>query len=270
LIQEIQSLLGRHGVGPEALAGALEEALFDIGATGKERDALPEEIRSCLLGLVLSKIFARGSVLWISLRTDTGIAVSPDLLVTAHALWAKALHLAARYGVDAAAAAEALAGATHTTAEELAGSGGVREARKIRDVRNYLFATYMYTIFGIAGRQGSIHTLHLDTEDLDTNGLSDKGAFLEVLERGIYCREFLAAMPPKGRSVAIARYILGYSWPETARALGCSINTAQKALSTGVRKAFATCMQDLRRARHRTLVEIEIGKKKARRARAEG
>ena len=42
-------------------------------------------------------------------------------------------------------------------------------------------------------------------------------------------------MPTKAKSVAIARYVLGYSWPETAGALGSTVNAAQKALSVGVR-----------------------------------
>jgi len=91
--------------------------------------------------------------------------------------------------------------------------------------------------------------------------LSDRGSFLEVLESGIHCRELLDAMPPKGKSVAYTRYIVGYSWRETAGALGSSVNAAQKALSTGVRKALGTCMQELRKARDSKRVDIEISKK---------
>ena len=68
-------------------------------------------------------------------------------------------------------------------------------------------------------------------------------------------------MQPKGKSVAYTRYIVGYSWRETAGALGSSVNAAQKALSAGVRKALGTCMQELRKARDSKRVDIEISKK---------
>ena len=166
-----------------------------------------------------------------------------------------------------AAAEEALAAATHATADKLASSGEGTEREEIRDVRNYLFATYMYRIFDIAGKQGSSQTDYVDMENWVSNRkLTDKGTFLDGLESGIYCRELLDAMPPRAKSVAIARYVLGYSWPETAGALDSSVNAAQKALSNGVQIAIATFVQKVRRARHRKPVDIEIGKKRNKKA----
>jgi DNA-directed RNA polymerase specialized sigma24 family protein len=265
LFEEIRPLVNLHGVGTETLVAALEAALLEVG-TG-ENDVSREELRSTLLGLVLWKIFGRGSALWIASKTEAGHEVPLDLLVLAFAMWEGAVNLATKYGVDTAAAAEALAAATHATADKLAGSGVAREGNKIRDVRNYLFASYMYTIFNIAGKHGSSQPDYVDMEDWVANREdSDKGAFLEVVESGVYCRELLEAMPPKARSVAIARYVLGYSWSETAGALGSSINAAQKALSIGVRRAIGTCMQELRRARHRKPVDIETRKKRGKKA----
>ena len=195
-----------------------------------------EELRSTLFELILWKIFGRGAALWIGSRTEAGHEIPQDVLVTAHSMWKGAVNLAAKYGVDTAAAEEALAAATHATADQLASSGEGTEREEIRDVRNYLFATYMYRIFDIAGKQGSSQTDYVDMENWVSNRkLTDKGTFLDGLESGIYCRELLDAMPPRAKSVAIARYVLGYSWAETAGALDSSVNAAQKALSNGVR-----------------------------------
>ena len=260
LIEEIGPLVARHGVGPETLAGALDQALLEVGASGKDKEVCAEELRSCLLGLVLWKIFGRGP--WIRSKTGAGHEVPPDVLVTAYAMWGKAESLATRYGVDAAAAAEALAAAAHAITEKLAGSGQEEKGKEICDIGNYLFATYMNLIIGIAGKQGSSQTDYVDMDDwVASRDLSDRGSFLEALESGIHCRELLDAMQPKGKSVAYTRYIVGYSWRETAGALGSSVNAAQKALSAGVRKALGTCMQELRRARDSKRVDIEISKK---------
>lgn len=264
LIGEIRPLVSRHGVGTETLVAALGDALLEVGTS--EKDVSREELRTTLLGLVLWRIFGRGSALWIATKTEAGHEVPLDLLVLAFAMWEGAVNLATKYGVDTAAAAEALAAATHATVDKLAVRGVAKEG-KIRDVRNYMFASYMYTIFGIAGKHGSSQPDYVDMEDWVANREdSDKGAFLEVVESGVYCRELLEAMPPKARSVAIARYVLGYSWSETAGALGSSINAAQKALSIGVRRAIGTCMQELRRARQRKPVDTETRKKRSRKA----
>ena len=164
--------------------------------------------------------------------------------------------LAATYKVDQATAAAAFVEGTHATADELAGSTKVRHSKEIHNVRNYLLATYIYMILGIAGTQGSTQTSHVEIADSVANHeLSNKSAFLEGLESDIHCREFLDVMPPKGKSVAIARYILGYSWPKTARALNCSINAAHKTL-TSVRKAIGS-MKELRKARYCKQMDIE-------------
>ena len=226
LIEEIQPLLAPRGVGPEALTKALNEALLEI--SNKPMDGSPDDRRELLLGLILWKIFAKGSPLWISLKTAAGNSVPPDLLVAAYAMWRNASYVAARQEVDNAAAAEALVKATHATADRIA-NGRNSESEEIRDIRKYLFAAYRNAIVTLAGKQGLNRTDYVDMGDWIANReLSDRGAFVEAVESEILCRELLESMPPRGRSVAVARYILGYSWPETAGALDTSVNAAQR------------------------------------------
>jgi DNA-directed RNA polymerase specialized sigma24 family protein len=266
LIEEIRPVLARYGVGTETVARAFEEARVEVGASGKDRKVSRQELRSTLFGLVLWKIFGRRSAPWISSKTEAGHEIPHDVLVAAYSMWEGLVDLAARHGVDTAAAAEALTAATHATADKLACSGEGTEGDEIRDVRNYLLTSYVHRISYIAGKQGSTRTDYVDMESWVLNRkLSDKRAFLHGLENEIYCREFLDAMPAKAKSVAIARYVLGYTWPETAEALDSSVNAAQKALSSGVRIAIATC-QKVRRAWYLKPVNIEIGKLRRKKA----
>ena len=97
-------------------------------------------------------------------------------------MWEGAVDLAARYGVDTAIAAEALTAATYATADRLAVSGRETDG-KIRDVRNYLFATYMYRIFDIARKQSPSQANYVDMKNWVANSrLSDNWNFLEGLE----------------------------------------------------------------------------------------
>jgi hypothetical protein len=179
LIDEIQSV-APHELA--VLADAFRESLLEIG---ERRENSAEEFRSCLLGLILWKIFARGSALWINSQTKAGNAVSLDLLVAAYSMWKNALNLAKRHGVDAAAAAEVLVQVTHATADRIAGNSRNPDNEKIRNLRNYVFASYMYLISDIAAKQGSRQTDYVDMGDLISNReFSDRGAFLDVLESG--------------------------------------------------------------------------------------
>jgi len=260
-IDEIQPLLEPHGVRQEILAKALNEALLEI--RDKPDNGPPEEQRKLLLGLVLWKIFAKGSALWITLRTQAGNAVPPELLIAAYAVWKDAMNLAAKHGIDNAAAAESLVQVTHATADQMAKHGQDSEKGEIRDIRKYVFASYMYSIFALSAKQGSNRTDYVDMgEWIARREFSDRGAFEEAVESEILCNELLQAMPPRGRSIAVARYILGYSWPETAGALDTTVNAAQKALSTAVRQALGTCMRELRKMGHRKVAKVESHLKK--------
>jgi DNA-directed RNA polymerase specialized sigma24 family protein len=110
----------------------------------------------------------------------------------------------------------------------------------------------MYTVYRISDKQGTQRTEYIDMADWIANrDVSDRGKFLDVLETGIYWSEFLGAMQPRAQAVVMSRLALGYSWEETAGFLGSSVNAAQKALSSGVRKSVGICMRELRRGLHR-------------------
>jgi DNA-directed RNA polymerase specialized sigma24 family protein len=256
LIKEFQALLAQHGVGGETVLTAFNEALLEISST-KIRNSI-EELRSFMLGMVVWKIFARESSLWINPKTKAGHDVPLDLMVAAYSVWRNALNLAAKQGVDAAAAAEAFVQVTHATADRIVGGGRDKSSGEVRNARNYMFAAFMHLISRTTAKQGQKHTDYVDTDQwLAQWEFSDRGAFTEALESGVLCRELLNAMPPKARSVAIARYILGYSWEETAKSLGTSINAAQKALSSGIRNAFGVCMRELQKMGYHRMAEIE-------------
>jgi DNA-directed RNA polymerase specialized sigma24 family protein len=267
LLEEIQSLLAPHGVKAETVLTVFNETLFEIGSN-EIRNGM-EELRSYMLGTIVWKIFAPGSALWIHSQTKSGNEVPLDLLVAAYSVWRNALQLAAKQGVDAAAAAEALVQVTHATADRIVGEGRDKGIEAVRDARNYMFAAFMHLIPRIAAKQGLKQTSYVDMgEWLAKWEFSDQGAFLEALESGILCRELLNAMPPRAKSVAVVRYILGYSWEETADSLNTSINAAQKALSAGIRSAFGVCMRELQKMGFEKIAETEAHlmkkKKKAR------
>ena len=243
VIEEIEPLIASRGVGAEALSIAFEESLLEIGKISIGNSA--EEIRSRLMGLILWRLFGRKAAFWISAQTKAGNRVPLDLLVAAYSVWNNASNLAARYGMDAIAAAKVLIQVTHDTADLIAKNKRNSESEGIRDACDYIYTAYTYSIRRIVAKRGPSGMDSVDIDELIAKqDFSDQGAFLEVLNDGILCWELLNAMQPKGRSVAIARYILGYSWPEIADSLGTSINAAQKALSSGIRKAFEMCMQE--------------------------
>ena len=252
LIEGIQRLLAPHGVKAEAVSNAFNETLLDIDDNNIRSNI--EELRSFMLGTIVWKIFAPGSAPWINSQTKSGNAVPLDLMMAAYSIWRHAVHLAAEQGVDDAAAAEALVQVTHATADRIIGAGRNKKIGEVRDVRNYMFTAFMHLIPRIAAKQGSSRTDHVR---LGMWEISDEGTFLEALESGVLCRELLNAMPPRGKSVAIARYILSYSWEETAESLDTSINAAQKALSSGIRNAFGLCMREARKMGYHRIAEFE-------------
>src|SRR5262249_43470274 len=249
LRKEILPLIKLYGTKAEVLDGALEEAVAEVlgnaDLRGHDADALKESV----LELVLYKVFVTRSPLWICSRTDRGKEVPAKLLVAAYSVWREAEEFAARHSVDPAAAAEVLGKATYEIAEGVIRNGWRdREGKEIENVANYLFQTYMNRIFLVAHWDGSCVTDRLDAEDwLVEKRLSARGVAVNAHESGIFCRELMNWMPPRGQSVAMARFILGYNWSETAEALGISVSTAQKALSVAFKKVRGICLRDSRR-----------------------
>lgn len=245
LFQEMRCLLAPHGVRPEALAAAFNDVTRNQARTGFEA---VRDLREPLAGLVLWRLFGRESALWIHSKTQAGNEVTTDLLVAAYTMWTSAVNVASKQGVDSAAAAGALAQAVHATADKHAKNLQHPDLEPIGDIRKYIFASYMYSIYRMTRKEGVQQVEYVDmAEWVARRELSDQGAFLAALESRILCREVLEAMPPKGKSVAVARYILGYSWTETAGAMNSSVNTVQKALSSGIRKAVGACMNEIRK-----------------------
>jgi len=241
VFQRLQPVLIPYGMKTEELAKAVQEAVRESGKVEVEQ--------AQLFGVVLYKLLVRDSPLWISPHTPGGIDVPLELLVAAYAIWREAELFAWRHGVDGATAAEALVEATHATAEQLSRNDARdRTGETIGDLKSYLFTGYMRLISAIEKRLGSAETDYVDLADwVLEQEFSDMGDCLEALDNAVFCREFLGCMPREGRSAAVARYVLGYTWEETAEALGTSVNAAQKALSAGIRKAVGMCMRQLKK-----------------------
>ena len=107
-------------------------------------------------------------------------------------------------------------------------------------------------------KQGAGQINYIDMDKWIANrDLSDRGAFQGALESKILCRELMKFMQPMQESVTNCRLILGYSWTETAAVLDTTISAAQKALSSGIRRAFGTCMRELRKVGRQKPAEIE-------------
>jgi DNA-directed RNA polymerase specialized sigma24 family protein len=266
LREEIRLLVHLYDVRTAALDKAFEEALWEFGGGTTTGESRGEERRSRLLGIVLYKLFVANSPLWIRARTASGNEVPTELLVAAYAIWQEAEAFAERCNVDAAVAAEALAEATHAVADGAARNGWRdRKGEEIKDVGNYLFQTFGNRIVFIAGQAGLFRTDHMDMMDYFAEvQQSDKGLLLNGVESGIFCREVIDAMPPRGRSVAILRYMIGYTWPETAEALGITVGAAQKALSVGFKKVQGIGSRELQKEGDEN-VEPETPKRKNRR-----
>ncbi|MBN1566818.1 MAG: hypothetical protein JXA73_03160 [Acidobacteria bacterium] len=256
LLEEIKPLLVAHGIKSNILSDAFEEALLELAK--RENPESAEEVRSHFLELVLWKIFGNGDNLWIESRTNAGNSVSPEILATAYALWNDALSYAGNHGADASDAAEAIVQATHATADRLARNELDASTNEIRDLRKYIFAIYMSFMSKIAAKQGAGQLNYVDIDKWIANrDLSDRGAFQGALESKILCREMMNLMQPKQGSVAYCRLTLGYSWTETATVLDTTVSAAQKALSSGIRRAFGTCMRELRKVGRQKPADIE-------------
>jgi DNA-directed RNA polymerase specialized sigma24 family protein len=247
---------------------AFEDTLLEIGEKNIGNSA--DEIREHLTGYILWKLFARGAALWISAQTGTGSQVPLNVLVTAYALWKNALRVAARHRMDALTAADALVKVAHNTADLLSGNAGDSESMVIHDVYHYLYTGYVHMIRRIASGRAPNENNSVEIEAYIAKyrrEFSDRGASREALYHEILFEEVLGAMQPKGRSVVYAQYVLGYSWPETAKFLGISVNAARKALSFGIRTVMEIYGQELAGTRSRKIPNINAPHLKMKRMR---
>jgi hypothetical protein len=269
-IKEIQAILSPYGVGSKAVAAAFNEIRSEIGITPFRDDM--EDFRTYMLGTVVWKIFGRGNTPWICPETRSGNEVPVDLLVNAYSLWKHAVDLSELQGVDAAAAAEAYVRAVHITADRIASAKRHNEIGEIRDAPKYLFSTFRHQIPRIAGKQGP---KQIDTQVVsgprDRGDVSDQGAFMEAMERGVLCGELLKKIAPYGRTLMVARHLLGSSWKELAKCFDTSEKATRQALSIGIRNAFGLSMRELQKMGHHGIAEVEkylvMKNKKGRRGR---
>jgi DNA-directed RNA polymerase specialized sigma24 family protein len=177
--------------------------------------------------------------------------VSFDVLTTAYAMWRDAQRAAVGRGMDDMDAAEALIRVVHFIADRFAHGTGA----PIRNIRKYMFTGYVNELKRIAEKAGIVRPGKAKPK----KSHSDDGDFMAMLEKAILSGQILKSLPPTEGSAAVFRYLKGYSWEETATLLGLSSGAARKALSTGLRKIFGSCMRELRELSY---VEMTKAKKK--------
>lgn len=256
VFQEMQSILAPWKIDPLYLTAIFDEAIHEVQQRVPWDWETGEHLRLSVQSLILWKILAPRSALWIDSRTHAGNDVPLEFLAAAYSMWRPAETLAARHHVDSTTAGSTLAHVTHMAADRIAKMK--REPMPLAECRKYIFVSYRNAILEIVGLQGTHRTVYVDMANwVARRKTSDQGAFIGAIEDGILCSELLNAMPSKCKTAAVARYILGYSWQETADAMGTTVNTAQKELSLGIRQAVGACARKMRKMGHRKLNFIE-------------
>ena len=218
LVKKLHPLLEPYGIIKETIADAVEKSLAEIN------DGC--DIQPWLLSLVFWKIFDYKYFLLINPRTPSGNEVSFNVITAAHLLWREALQVAATRGRDDIEAAEALIRVVNVIAD----SRSRCKHSRIRNITNYIFTGYLNELSRITGKVGSVHLRNL------ADSHSDDGDFIARMENTLLWNEILAKLPEKEQAIAVFRYILGYSYKETATMMGLSCSYVRKILSRGIQK----------------------------------
>ena len=232
LFTTLQPVLTPYRISEKKLMTAIEKASWEVGET-------EGNVQTETMSLTLWNIFGNGSPLWISPRTPAGNTITLDVLATAYALWHDAQRVAVRRGLDSVDAAEALTRVVYQLADMI--SDGT--APEILSIRKYLFVSYARALSRIAENAGILCPSGQEKEE----NPSDGGAFIDELDNGILCYDLLRALPLKMRKAVIFRHLKGYTCMETADAIGMSRTAARKAIHDGLRKAYETCMKELKK-----------------------
>jgi hypothetical protein len=244
VIAELKPLVALHGIGVRRLSNAVREARQMV--SNKNANDEIDESRSHLIRMVLWKLFGQGESIWIHLATKAGNPIPSEILVETYSMWAEAIELAAKYRVDSAAAADAMAKAAYAITDRQANNQLQMKSEEIKNIRRYLFVTYLNKIHRIAAKQGLYQTDYVDLSDwVLSNDISDKGAFSKIMECGLLYNEFLETMDPDIKNIAHARISLGYSWAETANYTGLNMKTAQNIVSAATIDSIRTCIKEL-------------------------
>jgi hypothetical protein len=228
LFEELQPLLITHDKGPDELANALKEAHQSM-LVNYLNDRRQDQ-RAVLLQLTLWHLFGKKESLWIHTTTKAGNEVPTKVLVEAYFVWESAVKIARKCGVDAAVAAEVMAIAVHATADQKAKDRA--NPNGIRDIRKYIFASFMHAIHLLASNQGMFLTYQWDFAYFSrAHAFSDRGAFADFMDRKIMYKEFWDSLDPDPKHIAHARFVLECSWVETAEFTQIPKKIAQKTLS---------------------------------------
>jgi hypothetical protein len=242
LFEKMLPLLKAHNKGEDELYTAIKQAneAMRLGFWGTSL----QEMQSVLLQITLANLFARREPLWIHTRTESGNNVPAEILIEAYSLWGKARKIAREWGVDSAAAADAMAKATHSVVDQRANNKENQET--IRDVRKYIFASFRHETYVVALKQGIHKTIHIDSlYAARTRCFSDQGKHAHIMDCSILYQEFLNSLDRDTKIIAHARLSLEYGWDETSEQAKMSAKTAHNRLNKAIREGLGLCMREL-------------------------
>jgi hypothetical protein len=235
LANEIQPLLKAHGKRRDEVCNAIKEAYEAMRPDCFEGS--PHERQSVLLQIALAYLFARKEPLWIHTRTEAGNEVTIDVLIEAYCLWGKARKTAREWGVDSAAAADALAKATHSAVDQRANNKG--NQCRIRDVRKYIFAAFRNKTYVLALKQGTCNTVRVGSLHPDRSQcLSDRGMHARFMDGSILYQEFLHSLDPETITIVHARLCSQYGWGEASKHVKMPVRAARYILSKAIREGL--------------------------------
>ena len=242
LLKKIQPLLKGRNKGKDELYAAVKKA-SEAMRLGCFATSL-EEIQSVLLQITLVNLFDRKEPLRIHTRTESGNEVPADVLIEAYRIWGQARKIAREWGVDPAAAADAMTKAAHSVVDQRANNKDHHE--QIRDVRKYIFASFRHQAYVVALKQGSHKTVHIDSLDrARARCFSDQGKHAHIMDCSILYQEFLNSLDRDCKIIAHSRLSLKHGWDETSERVKMPVNAAQKRLSRALRKGLGLCLREM-------------------------
>jgi hypothetical protein len=242
LANEIQPLLKAHDKRRDELCNAIKEAYEAMRQDCFEGS--PHERHSVLLQIALAYLFARKDPLWIHTRTESGNEVTIDVLIEAYFIWGKAWKIAREWGVDSAAAADAMAKATHSVIDQRANNKD--NQGRIRDVRKYIFAAFRRETYELALKQGMYKTVRIGSlHPARTPCFSDQGKHARIMDYSILYQEFLNSLDPDLKMIVHTRLSLQCGWDETSERVKMPVNAAHKKLSRALQKGLGRCLREM-------------------------
>ncbi len=242
LLREIQPLLKAHNKGKDELYAAVKQA-NEAMRLGCFATSL-QEMQSVFLQITLVNLFAIKDPLWIHTRTESGNEVPTDVLIEAYCIWGKAWKIAGEWGVDPAAAADAMAKATHSVVDQRANNKDNQEI--IRDMRKYILAVFRHQTYVLALKQGIHKTVPIDSlHRVSARCFSDQGKHAHIMDCSILYQEFLNSLDRDCKIIAHSRLSLKHGWNETSERVKMPVDVAHKRLSRALRKGLGLCLREM-------------------------